>query len=80
MVNRLLADRETTPVGKRWASNFIKRYKDPKTHFPRKYDYQRAKCKDPTIIRNWFRLVANVIAKYGIRSNEIYTFDELALG
>jgi hypothetical protein len=76
MANRLLADRETPPVGKRWASNFVKRHKDLKTHFFRKYDYQRAKCEDPTIIRNWFRLVANVIAKYGIRPDEIYNFDE----
>ncbi|KAL9561247.1 hypothetical protein ACKAV7_014602 [Fusarium commune] len=76
MANRLLADREMPPVGKRWASNFVKRHKDLKTHFFRKYDYQRAKCEDPTIIRNWFRLVANVIAKYGIRPDEIYNFDE----
>ncbi|KAF6515283.1 hypothetical protein HZS61_005189 [Fusarium oxysporum f. sp. conglutinans] len=76
MANRLLADRETPPVGKRWASNFVKRHKDLKTHFFRKYDYQRAKCEDPTIIGNWFRLVANVIAKYGIRPDEIYNFDE----
>ncbi|RKL07307.1 hypothetical protein BFJ70_g16897, partial [Fusarium oxysporum] len=76
MANRLLADRETPPVSKRWASNFVKRHKDLKTHFFRKYDYQRAKCEDPTIIGNWFRLVANVIAKYGIRPDEIYNFDE----
>ncbi|KAL9563829.1 hypothetical protein ACKAV7_012071 [Fusarium commune] len=76
MANRLLADREMPPVGKRWASNFVKRHKDLKTHFFRKYDYQRAKCEDPTIIRNWFRLVANIIAKYGIRPDEIYNFDE----
>ncbi|KAF5255628.1 hypothetical protein FOXYS1_13950, partial [Fusarium oxysporum] len=76
MANRLLADREMPPVGKRWASNFVKRHKDLKTHFFRKYDYQRAKCEDPIIIRNWFRLIANVIAKYGIRPNEIYNFDE----
>ncbi|KAF6514198.1 hypothetical protein HZS61_006454 [Fusarium oxysporum f. sp. conglutinans] len=56
MANRLLADREMPPVGKRWASNFVKRHKDLKTHF--------------------FPLVANVIAKYGIRPDEIYNFDE----
>ncbi|KAL2887392.1 hypothetical protein HOO65_050513 [Ceratocystis lukuohia] len=44
--------------------------------FFRKYDYQRAKREDPTIIRNWFQLVANTIAKYGIRSDDIYNFDE----
>ncbi|KAF6515583.1 hypothetical protein HZS61_004324 [Fusarium oxysporum f. sp. conglutinans] len=76
MANRLLADRKMPPVGKRWASNFVKRHKDLKTHFFRKYDYQRAKCENPNIIGNWFRLVANVIAKYGIRPDEIYNFDE----
>ncbi|KAM6513396.1 hypothetical protein FALCPG4_18944 [Fusarium falciforme] len=76
MANRLLADRDASPVGKRWASNFVKRHKELKTRFFRKYDYQRAKCEDPTIIRNWFRLVENIIAKYGIRLDDIYNFDE----
>ncbi|KAM5527292.1 transposase [Fusarium oxysporum f. sp. phaseoli] len=76
MANRLLADRDASPVGKRWAMNFVKRHKELKTRFFRKYDYQRAKCEDPTIIRNWFRLVENTIAKYGIRSDDIWNFDE----
>jgi hypothetical protein len=38
--------------------------------------YQRAKCGDPTVIRNWFRLVENTIAKYGITLADIYNFDE----
>ncbi|KAJ3464857.1 hypothetical protein MRS44_009643 [Fusarium solani] len=76
MANRLLADRDSLPVGKRWASNFIKRHPDLKTRFFRKYDYQRAKCEDPTIIRNWFTLVANTIAKYGVRLDDIYNVDE----
>ncbi|EGU86066.1 hypothetical protein FOXB_03416 [Fusarium oxysporum f. sp. conglutinans Fo5176] len=56
MVNRLLADRDAPPVGKRWASNLVKRHKDLKTRF--------------------FSLVENIIAKYGIRLDEIYYFDE----
>jgi hypothetical protein len=76
MANRVLADRDAPPVGKRWAHNFVRRHHDLKTRFFRKYDYQRAKCEDPTVIRDWFRLVANVIAKYGIRSDDIYNFDE----
>ncbi|KAI8654689.1 DDE-1 domain-containing protein [Fusarium keratoplasticum] len=76
MANRLLADRDALPVGKRWASNFVKRHLDLKTRFFRKYDYQRAKCEDPAIIRNWFTVVANAIAKYGIRLEDIYNFDE----
>jgi hypothetical protein len=76
MANRLLADRNAPPVGKRWAINFIKRQPELKTSSFRKYDYQRAKCEDPTIICNWFRLVENTIAKYGIRSDDIWNFDE----
>ncbi|KAL9560627.1 hypothetical protein ACKAV7_015235 [Fusarium commune] len=33
MANRLLADRNASPVGKRWASNFIKRHPDLKMRF-----------------------------------------------
>ncbi|KAJ0125886.1 Cytochrome P450 monooxygenase yanC [Fusarium oxysporum f. sp. albedinis] len=76
MANRLLADRNTSPVGKRWAINFVKRQPELKTRFQRKYDYRRAKCEDPTVIRNWFRLIENTIVKYGIRSDDIWNFDE----
>ncbi|PHH51621.1 hypothetical protein CFIMG_008617RA00001 [Ceratocystis fimbriata CBS 114723] len=76
MANKLLADRDASPVGKRWASNFVKRQPDLKTRFNRRYDYQRAKCEDPTIIRDWFRLVEDTIAKYGITLVDIYNFDE----
>ncbi|PHH51899.1 Nephrocystin-3 [Ceratocystis fimbriata CBS 114723] len=62
MANRLLADRDASPVGKRWASNFIKRQPDLKTCFNRRYDYERAKCEDPVLIRDWFRLVESTIA------------------
>jgi hypothetical protein len=76
MANRLLADRDAAPVGKRWASNFVKRQPELKTRFQRRYDYKRAKCEDPTIIRDWFRLVQNTIAKYGISTRDYYNFDE----
>ncbi|KAJ0125595.1 Uncharacterized protein HZ326_31302 [Fusarium oxysporum f. sp. albedinis] len=66
MANRLLADRNASPVGKHWASNFVRRHKELKTRFFRKYDYRRAKCEDLTAICNWFRLMENTIAKYGI--------------
>ncbi|KAI8648635.1 hypothetical protein NCS57_01475100 [Fusarium keratoplasticum] len=46
------------------------------TRFNRKYDYQRAKCEDLTLIREWFALVKNIIAKYGINLANIYNFDE----
>ncbi|EGU72749.1 hypothetical protein FOXB_16738 [Fusarium oxysporum f. sp. conglutinans Fo5176] len=76
IANSLLANRNAPRVGKRWAHNFVKRQLELKTHRFRRYNYQRAKCEDPTIIRGWFRLVENTIAKYGIRSDDIWNFDE----
>jgi hypothetical protein len=76
MADLLLAERDAPPVGKNWTSNFIKRCTEIKTKFSRKYDYKRAQCEDPAIVREWFSLVRNVVAKYGIAEEHIYNFDE----
>jgi len=76
MANRLLRERDTPPVGVRWAHNFVKRQPELRTRFTRKYDYQRAKCEDPKVIREWFALVYNVKVKYGILDDDSYNFDE----
>jgi hypothetical protein len=76
MADLLLAERDALPVGKNWTTNFIKRRTELKTKFNRKYDYKRALCEDPVIIRDWFRLVRNTIGKYGIQEEDIYNFDE----
>ena len=76
MANHLLAERGATPVGKNWTTNFIKRRTELKTKFSRRYDYKRAQCEDPEVIGDWFRLVRNVVAKYGILEQDIFNFDE----
>ena len=76
MADLLLSERDASPVGKNWTTNFIKRRTELKSKFSRKYDYQRAQCEDPVIIEGWFRLVQNTIAKYGIVDEDIYNFDE----
>lgn len=76
MANRLLTTRDAPRVGTRWASNFVKRRPELRIRFQRKYDYQRAKCEDPEVIRGWFELVQNTIMKYGINNADIYNFDE----
>ncbi|GKU14150.1 unnamed protein product [Fusarium langsethiae] len=76
IANGLLADRNAPPVGKHWAINFINRQPELKSRYQRRCGYQRAFCKDPTIIRNWFRLIENTIAKYGIHTDDIWNFDE----
>jgi Tc5 transposase DNA-binding domain len=72
----LLAERDAPPVGKNWTSNFIQRRTEIKTKFSRKYNYKRAQCKDPIIIQGWFRLVQNIIAKWGILEMDIFNFDK----
>jgi hypothetical protein len=76
MANRLLELRDGGRVGKNWPNNFVNRQPELKTRLNRKYDYQRAKCEDPELIRGWFELVKNTIAKYGIQVADIYNFDE----
>lgn len=49
----------------------------PSQHdIPRKYEYKRAQCEDPEVIREWFRLVHNIINKYDIQNDDIYNFNE----
>jgi hypothetical protein len=66
MADLLLSKQGESPVGKNWTTNFIKRCTEIKAKFSQKYDYKRAKCKDPKIIKGWFSLVRNIVAKYGI--------------
>jgi hypothetical protein len=76
MADRLLAQRDVPRVGVNWAAKFVKRHPELTTRFNRKYDYQRALCEDPKVIRGWFALVRNTMAKYGIPEADMYNFDE----
>lgn len=37
----------------------------------------RAKCEDLEVIRDWFKLVQNTKAKYGITDKDMYNFNKL---
>ena len=76
MANQLLRVQDAPPVGKLWAHNFVKRQPELDIRWTRRYDYQRAKCEDPKVIGEWFTLVQNVKAKYGIVEDDIYNFDK----
>jgi DDE superfamily endonuclease len=76
MANLILAGRKGRKVGINWPSTFVKRHSELQTRFNRKYDYQRAKNEDPKVIGDWFELVRNVKAKYGIQDEDTYNFDE----
>ncbi len=76
MANLLLTTRHAKPVGKLWAYRFVQHRSELKTRFSRAYDFQRALCEDPELINAWFRLVANMRAKYAIQDEDFYNFDE----
>ncbi|USP79293.1 putative transposase [Curvularia clavata] len=76
MANSLRAERNLGQVGQNWPSTFVKRRPELKVKFNRKYDYKRALCEDPKAIQDWFGLVANMKAKYGIQDDDTYNFDE----
>jgi hypothetical protein len=83
MANLLLAKQSTNVgesvpiVGKYWVYNFVQRHEALQSRYNRKYNYQRKKCEDPTIIKEWFQLVQDTIVKYGIQAEDIYNFDEI---
>ena len=77
MANLLLSQRgQSSSVGTNWITRFVKRHDKLMSKYLRKYDYQRAKCHDPEIISDWFKLVQATIEKYGIVTEDIYNFDE----
>ena len=82
MANILLSARAESPVnalltvGENWVRKFVNRHKQLQSKYTRKYDYQRALCEDYKAMDDWFRLVKNTRAKYGIPDEDVYNFDE----
>ena len=63
-------------IGENWVRKFINHHEQLQSKYIRKYDYQRALYEDPKAISDWFRLVENTRAKYGIPDEDVYNFDE----
>ena len=76
MANQLLRTRDQPPIGKLQAHRFVTRQPELRTRWIRAKDYQRTRCEDPVIYNQWFTLVHNIKAKYGITDEDIYNFDE----
>ncbi|ODM20017.1 hypothetical protein SI65_05003 [Aspergillus cristatus] len=79
MANILLSNRGSSnvqPIGQNWVYKFIKHHNQLKTKFSRRCNYQRAKCEDPKLIKEWFDRVQIIIMQYGIAYEDIYNFDE----
>jgi DDE superfamily endonuclease/Tc5 transposase-like DNA-binding protein/Psq-like protein len=76
MANILLAERGGQPVGGKWVYNYTNRHEELKARYSRRYNYERAKCEDPRVIKPWFDLVRRTIDENGIQPEDIYNFDE----
>ena len=63
-------------ISVKWVSRFIQRHPELKSKYTRQYDYQRAKCEDPELIKGWFNCVQETILRYGIAEQDIYNMDE----
>ncbi|EED13341.1 conserved hypothetical protein [Talaromyces stipitatus ATCC 10500] len=71
-----LVSLSTASIGEKWVNRFVKRHDELSAKYTRKYDYQRAKCEDPELIKDWFERVRDTIQKYGIIEQDIYNMDE----
>ena len=71
-----LSSSQPVILGEHWVNRFIQHHPELKSKYTRKYDYQRAKCEDPQLIKDWFKRVKETIEKYGIVPEDIYNMDE----
>jgi len=77
MANVLLQKKEGGVVSGAWVNDFLNRHSEFKTKY-RWANYKGALHGDPMPSDDWFRLVENTVAKYGIQDEDIYSFDEAA--
>jgi hypothetical protein len=76
MADSILRDAGKPPTGKNWVYRFLKRRPELKTTRSRPYDYQRALCEDPDVMKKWFDIILTKKTEYAIHEDDIYNFDE----
>jgi hypothetical protein len=65
------------PISKNWVSIFTNRRDEIKTRYTQRYNYSRAQCEDPKIIKGWFDCLQQIQMQYSISHEDIYNFDEI---
>ncbi|KAI9040597.1 Transposase [Aspergillus affinis] len=79
MANLILqtdSDTPNSPIGVNWVTSFINRRPEIKSRFSRRYNYSRALCEGPRIIREFFNELQKICSNNGILDEDIYNFDE----
>ena len=62
MANHLLSQYGTQQVGEKWVYNLVQRCPEIESKFSRRYNYKRAKCEDPKIMKEHFDRVQDAIS------------------
>jgi hypothetical protein len=65
------------PISKNWVSTFTNQHEEIKTQYSQRYNYSRAQCEDPKIIKEWFNCLQQIQMQYGISSEDIYNFNKI---
>ena len=77
LAQRLVSARiPSATIGKNWVNRYVNRHPGLISKYTQKYDYQRAKCENPELIKSWFMRVQETIQNYGILREDIYNMDE----
>jgi hypothetical protein len=63
-------------AGQQCVYRFLKKHPTLNTRLSRKKDYQRAKCENPAITKEWFERVQQARQEYGILDVDTYNIDQ----
>ena len=63
-------------VSNKWVSRFIGHHSELQSKYTHQYDYQRAKCENPGLIKGWFDCVQKTIQRYDVTEQDIYNMNE----
>lgn len=70
-------DKPGEPVGVSWVGRFLVRYHDElQTHWSKPLATERARSLNGESVKEWFKLVEELVVKRGIKADNIYGMDE----
>jgi hypothetical protein len=69
------------PVGRNWASTLTTRREEIESGVSRKYNFERATCEDPKVLRAWFEVCFEELqyagSEYRILDEDVFDFNEI---
>ncbi|KAF5228592.1 hypothetical protein FAUST_10983 [Fusarium austroamericanum] len=77
MADALLADRGILPVKTQWADDFVQRHPELTAYLTQDLNNETTECSDLVAISDWFAMVEDMIAKFNIQPEDIWSLDEI---